>query len=87
MYDYSEGAPTNQYPPAKVPDTMGYTPYAITDDGDVLCETCVLDPTNPVHDHDVNARSGGDGWGIIGWGHSGDLEEPENCSHCNKEIS
>lgn len=65
-YDYSDNAPTNQYPKDKVPDTMGYTPFAVMDDGDTICETCVLDPTNPVHDATVTtipcpADTDGDG--------------------------
>lgn len=88
MYDYSDGAPTNQYPKDKVPDTMGYIPIAVTDDGDVLCEACVLDPTNPVHEHDyAKHSSGGDGWGVIAWTHSGEVEGPEHCSHCHKELA
>lgn len=93
MYDYSDGAPTNQYPKDKVPDTMGYIPIAVTDDGDVLCEKCVLDPTNPVHDASpeiptsvIYLDMGQDGWGVVGWDHSGNAEEEVTCSHCNKVI-
>lgn len=88
MYDYSDDAPTNQYPADKVPEAMGYTVFAVTDDGDTLCEPCVLDPTNPVHAHDSNRHaSGGDGWGVIGWDHSGNVDtEPVTCCHCGKVI-
>lgn len=86
MYNYDDGAPTNQYPPAKVPDCMGYLPIAVTDDGDVLCERCVLDPTNPVHEATTGERSP-DGWGVVGWSHSGDVDEPEFCGHCARDLS
>jgi len=38
-----------------VPDALSYTPFAITDDGETLCTTCVEDTTNPVHVGDVEA--------------------------------
>jgi hypothetical protein len=86
-YNYDDDAPTNQYSADKVPDCMGYIPIAVTDDGDTLCERCVQDPTNPVHEHDANVFSGeGDGWGIIGWIYDGECEFFIACAHCSTVL-
>ena len=84
-YNYDDDAPVNQYPRDKVPDCMGYLPIAVTDDGDTLCEQCVLDPTNPVHEAGPNDRHP-DGWGVIGWTHSGECEDLTVCAHCNRVL-
>lgn len=84
-YNYDDDAPVNQYPRELVPDCMGYIPIAITDDGDTLCEGCVLDPTNPVHvarDSDPFP----DGWGVLGWAHSGEYDDGVVCAHCNRAL-
>lgn len=84
--------PTNPFwrEPDLVPDAGGYGVYAVMDDGDVLCRACTVDPTNPVHDErqtfGSNQWTSPDGWGVIAFGHTGELEEPEHCAHCNKEI-
>ena len=72
-----------------IPDVGGYDVFAVMDDGDVLCRSCVLDPTNPVHDLRIifaQADMNRDGWGVIGFDHTGSLESPEHCAHCNEEI-
>lgn len=75
---------------AVIPDAGGYDVFAVMDDGDVLCRACVLDPTNPVHDErstfGSNRWTGSDGWGVIAFDHTGNLDEPEHCAHCAKEI-
>lgn len=64
-----------------VPDAMGYTPFAVCDDGEVLCEQCVRDETNPVH-------TGGeaDGWRVDGWSHTGEVESFTACAHCYRVL-
>jgi hypothetical protein len=64
-----------------IPETMSYTPFAIMDDGENLCVTCVRDESNPVHDDEPD-----DGWRIIGWSHSGEVEEEQICAHCGRII-
>ncbi len=80
-----DSAPTNQYPRDLVPDCQGYLPIAVTDDGDTLCEQCVLDPTNPVHVAGPN-DSYPDGWGVAGWIHSGACESLTVCAHCYRVL-
>jgi len=64
-----------------VPEAMGYIPFAVTDDCDVLCFQCVEDPTNPVHE-----GGNADGWRVDGWSHSGEVDESVMCDHCNRVI-
>lgn len=86
-YNYDDNAPTNQYPTSKVPDCGGYFLIALTDDGDTLCERCVVDPTNPVHEHSPNAPRGeGDGWGVVGWFTSGEIDSLTVCAHCSTVL-
>lgn len=86
-YNYDDDAPVNQYPVSKVPDMFGgYMLMAITDDGDTLCEFCVIDPTNPVWESSPLA-SDGDGWGVVGWDSSASTDEGYNCAHCNRVLS
>jgi hypothetical protein len=63
------------------------------DDGELLCHACVLHPHNPVRDERANFEQAPtfdafvrDGWGVIAFDHTGNLDEPEHCAHCNKEI-
>ncbi len=69
-----------------VPDAGGYGVFAHMDDGDVLCRACVVDPTNPITDAREMWDPPNDGWSVVGFDHTGNLEEPEHCAHCNKEI-
>lgn len=73
---------------AEIPETLSYSPYAVMDDGGVLCEHCVRDADNPVHDETSRGDSDrrADGWGVVGWGHSGDSDETVTCDHCNRVI-
>ena len=68
-----------------LPETGGYVPFAIMDDGETLCRRCVADESNPVH-ADPNYR---DGWCVIGWDHSGNVDsiEPIYCAHCYQEVT
>jgi hypothetical protein len=63
-----------------VPDPGGYTIAALMDDGEALCESCLIDPTNPVH-----ILGDDDGWRWVAWMTSGEAEEPDHCAHCSKE--
>ena len=68
-----------------VPDVVGgYALAAVTDDGATLCETCAVDPANPVHPAIPGDRYP-DGWGVAAWITSGDLDGPEWCDHCGRE--
>ena len=63
----------------------GYVWYAVTDDGELLCATCVRENWRQIV---ASTREhAADGWEIIGVTHSGEVEEPENCAHCGKELS
>ena len=64
-----------------VPDPWGASLAAVTDDGDTLCERCVVDPANPLHPDDGSA----DGWGVVGWVTSRDTDGPDACGHCGRE--
>lgn len=66
---------------ADIPDSMGYALAAVTTDGGTLCERCVADPSNPVHID----PSDNDGWGVVGWTHSGETDDPDYCDHCGRE--
>ena len=68
-----------------IPDAMGYTPFAVTDDGGTLCERCVVDPANPVHPADPADRYP-DGWGIAAWSYDGAHDGPVTCDHCAAVI-
>lgn len=67
-----------------VPEAMGYTPFAVTDDGDTLCHRCIVDPANPVHPY-VPGRSA-DGRGVAAWSHDGAEDGPVTCGHCSAVI-
>lgn len=66
----------------EVPDSGGYRTLAVLDDGEVLCSRCTTDPTNPVHPD----KGENDGWGVIGFTHTGNSDEPEYCAHCGNEV-
>ena len=78
-------AETNPYAAGylPVPDPWSYMLAAITDDGGTLCERCTVDPSNPCHPS--TPGNDGDGWAIVGWVHSGDVEGQEWCAHCGRE--
>lgn len=72
---------------SRLPDVMGgYALFAITDDGDTLCETCVTDPTNPVHDVRERPDVWHDGWSVVGFDTTGNVEELPTCAHCGETI-
>jgi hypothetical protein len=59
----------------------GYQIAFITNDGGLLCFDCVKDNLASIMysiKHDIN-----DGWKII---HTDIIYDPDNCSHCSKEI-
>lgn len=67
----------------------GYARFAILGDGETLCVDCVNDETNPIFDAsgDKAAPSGFDPeWTIVGWSHTGEVDELEECVHCGKPI-
>ena len=59
----------------------GYELFAVMDDGGVLCCDCVV--ANWV---EVSGSDGSDGWGIIGWDHSGNTDDLVSCDHCGRVI-
>ena len=78
-------AETNPYAAGylPVPDSGSYMLAAVTDDGGTLCERCTVDPSNPCHPS--TPGNDGDGWAIVGWCHSGELDGPDHCDHCGRE--
>ena len=60
----------------------GYEMFFVTDDGGVLCAPCVVKEWSEV----IHLSDPGDGWHIVAVGHDGELDEPVNCDHCNREI-
>ena len=69
------------------PDCQGYHPIAIVADGELLCEHCVMDATNPIIDGTGTLPADGDPaddqWTVVAWTNSGDLEDHgEQCAHC-----
>lgn len=75
---------------SELPDIVGgYDLFAVMDDGDVLCEPCVIDPNNPVRDQrKTNPHDGGyDGWGVIDFDFTGNCDaDSVNCAHCSRVI-
>lgn len=76
----------NTYPPDAVPEAGGYGVAAICDDGGILCEWCVRDPFNPVHDQRDRPFQSSDGWGVVGWFNTGEVDEALDCDHCGRVI-
>lgn len=73
--------------PANVPDIFGGVQLvAVMDDTELLCEKCVTDPSNPVHDERGNADPPRDGWGVIAFDTTQSIDEPADCSHCGATI-
>ena len=71
------------------PDCQGYHPIGICADAELLCEHCIMDPTNPVLYRPGYENMTGDPdsqWTIVGWTNSGDFEDPEDeqCAHCGR---
>lgn len=68
---------------ANLPDVFGGVAlFAITDDGDTLCERCVTDPSNPVHDCREREDVWHDGWSVVAFDTTGNVEENPTCAHC-----
>lgn len=75
---------------ALMPDCQGYHPIAILADGELLCEHCVGDPTNPVIDGTgklpANGDPSDDQWTVVAWMASdviqADSDAVEQCAHC-----
>jgi hypothetical protein len=74
--------------PANLPDVFGgVSLFAVMDDGGTLCEPCVVDPSNPVHDERENpAGQHGDGWGVIGFDTTQSTDEFLACDHCGRVL-
>lgn len=80
MAEQSEAV--NQYPTDKIPDLFGgQVLIAWMDDGGALCERCVRDETNPVHE--LGER---DGWRVEGWDGSSNYESLTVCDHCGRVL-
>ncbi len=71
--------------PDQVPEPGGYNLIAVMDDGGTLCESCLTDASNPIHDA-RKLDKWHDGWGVIGWMTSGDTDEFTACDHCGNVI-
>lgn len=72
----------NELSPLDVPDAFGGVGlYLVVDDGEVLCERCAVDPTNPVH-----CGGEADGWRFEGWQTTEADEETVQCAHCGRII-
>ena len=69
-----------------VPDVVGgYSLWAMMDDGGQLCEWCATDPDNPVTDQTgAGSNLWPDGWGLVGWFTSGDVDDAPACDHCGR---
>lgn len=60
----------------------GYEMFAITDDGGTLCYCCCRTEFGLI------ARAiQGDGWNVVAFESTSNLDEPEMCSHCSKVIA
>ena len=68
-----------------LPETLAYSPIALTDDGATLCVRCVLDPANPVHPPDGTGLDA-DGWRVDAWTYDGAEDGPLGCDHCAAVI-
>jgi hypothetical protein len=79
---------TNPFPNrANVPDVFGGVALlALLDDGETLCERCLVDPSNPVHDARNDSDALRDGWGVVAFFTSDECESTEICAHCNRVI-
>lgn len=74
---------------SETPDCQGYHPVAVLLDGELLCEHCVIDPTNPVIDGTDERWPLADTapedvqWTVISWATSETFTDDE-CSHCGR---
>lgn len=60
----------------------GYPRAAITDDGGALCPDCTRENRPEIADSNP-----GDGWHVIALEVLEDLENPEFCDHCGRQIT
>ena len=67
----------------------GYNYALVTNDGALLCTACVRENYRLIRkstrDHLFNDWPT-DGWTVIGLTHTGEMEETENCVHCDARI-
>lgn len=77
----------NMFPVRDIPGRWGYALIALMDDGGTLCESCLRDPSNPVHDAQTVDRWH-DGWGVVGFMFMspGDCEDLIVCNHCGRVL-
>ena len=62
----------------------GYEMFYVTHDGGLLCNPCVIQELNSILDsisNDIN-----DGWKVVGYGSTAELEDRTVCDHCNYII-
>jgi hypothetical protein len=64
----------------------GYSWYAVTDDGALLCAKCVRENWRQIIDATRNKLR--NGWQVVGYTNSGEMdwESPEYCAHCNDRL-
>ena len=61
----------------------GYEIFFVTDDGGVLCAPCVAENWLEA----IRDAIPGDGWRVDGFSHTGEVDDPETCDHCYREIA
>lgn len=69
------------------PDCQGYHPIAVLADGELLCEHCVNDETNPIIDGTGGFETVDPSdaqWTVISWMASDTVVEGEGCAHCGR---
>lgn len=62
----------------------GYDWYAVTDDGALLCRACVRQNYRQIVADTLGKINSG--WRIVGHANSGEMDETENCAHCNRFL-
>lgn len=77
-------ASTNPYADGTgIPDVFGGVAlFAVMDDGGTLCESCVRDPSNPVHPF----SNPPDGWGVVGFDTTDNTDSGVTCDHCSRVL-
>lgn len=63
----------------------GYEMALVTSDGALLCYDCVGSNFAEISAA-FRSRNRTGGWYPAGWTHTGEMEESEQCAHCNKAI-
>lgn len=62
----------------------GYSWYAVTDDGALLCVECVRKNYRQIVRSTLDRER--DGWNVVGQTYSGEMEENEPCADCGASL-